>query len=275
METVITHLMAADQSRLVAEMWERDLEQRFTSLSSEHERMAEIMRLRHETSRFIVHDLRNPLQIAMNALALIDIESGDQSGRENAQFIMMAQGGLQRMLNLIEALLDVGRLESGEDRLDLAPIDLAAIIERCVLQSQPMTMIGAIILLTDLPEGGLPTLTADAARIERVIMNLIDNAIRFTPRGEVTVRAWQDGGSVWVAVDDSGAGIPADQRDRIFDRFVQTKEGRKSTGFGLGLAFCRSAVQAHGGEIRAEDNPGGKGTRMIFSLPLEPVTSPT
>jgi signal transduction histidine kinase len=135
--------------------------------------------------------------------------------------------------------------------------------------SQPLAITARVELCAEHPAKALPKIPADANRIERVLMNLIDNAIRFTPPdGTVTVSAWSEEWNVWVAVDDTGHGIPADQRERVFDRFVQTEAGRTSTGFGLGLAFCRSAIQAHGGTIRAEEGASGKGTRMVFSLPV-------
>jgi signal transduction histidine kinase len=269
METLIQHLMTADQSRLVADMWERDLETRFASLRSEHERMAEVMQLRQETLRFIIHDLRNPLQLAMTALAMIEMEPDYNIESDSGRFVKMAQGGLTRMVNLVEALLDVARLESGEATLNVESIDLDALIREAVEQSQPMTFTSRLVLSYAAPAEPLPRVPADSSRIERVLMNLIDNAIRFSPAaGRVTVSTWREGHTVFVAVNDEGPGIPSDQRERVFDRFVQTEAGRRSTGFGLGLSFCRSAVQAHGGEIRAEAGDRGVGTRMVFSLPL-------
>jgi two-component system, OmpR family, phosphate regulon sensor histidine kinase PhoR len=231
--------------------------------------MAEIMQLRQETMRFIIHDLRNPLHLAMTALAMVEEEPDYNAGTDSGRFVTMAQGGLQRMLNLVEAILDVSRMESGDVPLDLSPVNLDELIDRCVLGSQPMAITSRIELCAEHPSAALPKVPADATRIERVIMNLIDNAMRFTPPGgTVTVKVWPEEWYVWVAVDDTGYGIPADQRERVFDRFVQTEAGRKSTGFGLGLAFCRSAIQAHGGTIRAEEGASGTGTRMVFSLPV-------
>jgi signal transduction histidine kinase len=269
METLINHLLKADRSRLQAELWERDLESRFNKLSTEHERMAEIMQIRQETMRFIIHDLRNPLHLAMTALAMIEDEPDYNAESDSGRFVTMAQGGLQRMLNLVEAILDVSRMESGDLPLDLSAINLSDLLNRCVLNSQPLAITSRVELCAEFPKGTLPKLLADTTRIERVLMNLIDNAMRFTPPGgTVTVSAWPEEGFAWVAVDDTGLGIPPDQRERVFDRFVQTEAGRKSTGFGLGLAFCRSAIQAHGGTIKAEEGPSGSGTRIVFSLPL-------
>lgn len=273
METLIDHLLTADRSRVVAEVFERDLSERFDALSTEKERMEEIEKLRQETTRFIIHDLRSPLHLVMAALSMLEEESEFKSDTDAARFMMMAQGGLQRMLNLVDALLDVGRFESGQG-VKRSPMDLPEMIERCVKGSQPLALIGQITMTADFPGGAdLPPVPADATRIERVIMNLIDNAVRYTPtNGSVTVRAWRDGDLVYTAIDDTGRGIPAAQRERIFDRFVQAEGETRSQGFGLGLAFCRSAVEAHGGTIRAEAGPDRTGTRMVFSLPLDGET---
>jgi signal transduction histidine kinase len=117
----------------------------------------------------------------------------------------------------------------------------------------------------------LPPLKADRIRVDRILMNLLDNALRFTPAGgTITLRARQEGDRMAVSINDTGRGIPAEQRERVFDRFVQVENETKATsGFGLGLSYCRSAVMAHGGEIRAEEGDGGVGTKMTFWLPLE------
>jgi signal transduction histidine kinase len=270
MRTMITNLLAADESRIQATLWERDLQAHLTSLVTEHEEMAEVMQLRQETMRFIVHDLRNPIHLAMTALELINEEPGNTPDTETGRFALLAQGGLTRMLNLVDSLLDVSRLEEGVDSLRLGPVDVGALIEKAAEFSQPLTVASDLTIITDV-EDGLPRVPADQNRVERVILNLIDNGLRFTPReGVVTVRAWREADWVWVAIDDTGPGISADQRERIFDRFVQTEAGRKSTGFGLGLAYCRTAVTAHGGTIHAEEGPNGVGTRIVFSLPLNP-----
>ena len=270
METLIDHLLTADRSRVVAEAFERDLSERFDALTTEKERMEELEKLRQETSRFIIHDLRSPLHLAMAALAMLEEEPNFDAETDAARFVLMAQGGLQRMLNLVDALLDLGRFETGQG-VNREPMDVRDMIERCVKGSQPLALINQITLASDYPGGAdLPSVPADATRIERVIMNLIDNAIRYTPvNGSVTVRAWRDGDVVYTAIDDTGQGIPPQQRERIFDRFVQAEGETRSQGFGLGLAFCKSAVEAHGGTIRAEAGPDGTGTRMVFSLPLE------
>ena len=119
-------------------------------------------------------------------------------------------------------------------------------------------------------QDNLPSVVADRQRIDRVLTNLVDNALKFTPPGgtiRVSIRREKD--LLIATVNDTGSGIPEHQRERIFDRFTQTEKGRKARGFGLGLAFCRSAVTAHGGRIWAEPGEDGQGTRFVFELPVE------
>ncbi len=268
MDTLISRLLAADESRVMAEMWERQLTEGVTSLASEQERLEKVINLRRETLHFIIHDLRNPLNLAITALAMIELDPNDERAREIHQFITMAQAGLNRVMLLVDSLLDVERLEQGEGELHLEQVDLAALLRNAVDLLRPMAETSRVALAVDVP-GDVPRILADRTRIDRVVMNLLDNALRFTPaQGSVTVRARQDGDRVVVSVNDTGRGIPAEQRERVFDRFMQVN-GVKTSGFGLGLAYCRSAIQAHGGDIRAEQGEGGVGAKMVFWLPVQ------
>jgi signal transduction histidine kinase len=134
-----------------------------------------------------------------------------------------------------------------------------------------MAWSGEVKIGLALPEEELPVIQVDHHRIDRVITNLVDNALKFTPSGgtiTIGVAPTEDG--LQVSINDTGPGIAEDQRERIFDRFTQTEEGRKAKGFGLGLAFCRSAILAHGGQIWVEEGDDGKGTKFIFTLPAQP-----
>jgi signal transduction histidine kinase len=118
----------------------------------------------------------------------------------------------------------------------------------------------------------LPLVIADGEKIERVLANLLDNAFKHTPReGKVTIAARQVGEAVQVSVADTGPGISPEERERIFERFAQTNGERpRRRGYGLGLAYCRLAVEAHGGRIWMEAGDGGAGSRFVFELPLVP-----
>jgi signal transduction histidine kinase len=269
MQTVIERLLAADESRVLAEVWERRVHERFTNLTDENERMAEIMQLRQETIHFIVHDLRDPIGLARSALGMIEMAPGYDAESDIGRFVMMAAGGLQRMLNLVDSLLDVEQLTEGESALELEQVDMVALQESVIEKQQPIATSLQVELVSQVsPTTSLSHIRADRERVERVIANLIDNALKFTPpAGQVTVSLEQVGNVMEVAINDTGPGIPEDRRERVFERFVKDEEGSKAKGFGLGLSFCRSAVEAHGGTIHAEEGEGGIGTKFVFTLP--------
>lgn len=271
MQTLIAHIMTADEGRVLAAVDERALIDRIASLSGERERLAEVLQLRQETVRFIIHDLRNPLTLTRMALGILEMDDVGGPEHDPARFMAMAQGGLQRMLSLVDMLLDVERLEGGQAPLELGVVDLSVLIAEVVQRIQPMAWACKVELEIAPPIGSLPQVVIDRLRIDRVLTNLIDNAVKFMPPGgRISVSAQQDDSQVSVWVNDTGPGIPPDQRERVFDRFVQTETGRKASGFGLGLAYCRSAVVAHGGKIWADEGDNNTGTRFVFTLPLEP-----
>src|SRR5574341_913570 len=274
MNTLISRLLAADDSRVMAEMWERQLTEGVTSLATEQERLGKIITLRRQTLHFIIHDLRNPLNLAITALAMIDLEPEDPRTQDIRQFVTMAQSGLSRVMLLVDSLLDVERLEQGDDQLHIEVVDIQELVRNAIELLQPMADASKVSLVIDVPDR-LPPLKADKTRVDRILMNLLDNALRFTPaNGAITLRTRHEGDRVTVSVNDTGRGIPAEQRERVFDRFVQVENENKVTGgYGLGLSYCRSAVQAHGGEIRAEEGDNGIGTKMVFWLPVEAKTA--
>jgi signal transduction histidine kinase len=117
----------------------------------------------------------------------------------------------------------------------------------------------------------LPRISIDIDKIDRVLINLLDNAIKFTPNGGlISVKAELRGSEIAVSINDTGSGIPPEQRDQIFERFARGTQGSSLVrGFGLGLTFCRLAVEAHDGRIWIEDGDGGMGCKSVFTLPLE------
>ncbi len=268
LNAMIDFLLAADENRRRAATTEHNLLEQLEALSSEQERLTELMRMRQETMRFIVHDLRNPLNLTLMALSMIEIDPAYSQDAESRRFLSLAIGGVQRMFALVESLLDVDRLDSGESTLQLQLLDLRGLVEQVVQRHQAMAWAVHIKLSAEQPPA-LPLVRGDAERLERVITNLIDNALKFTPADKrVIVSTWAENNEVIVAVDDDGPGIPLDQRSHVFDRFARLDVRREgSRGFGLGLAYCRTAVHAHGGRIWVEDSPCLEGARFAFALP--------
>jgi signal transduction histidine kinase len=257
MDNLVGHLMVADQSRIDAAATERALYQ--------------AIHLREQTTGFIVHDLRNPLSAVMLAMELIRMEPGFDANSPIAEDIDLAVTSLRRMKSMVESLLDVEKLKADTDALTMTQFDIQELVGEVIARNQSLAEKNHVMLLAQ--QGGtyIPPITADRVRIDRVVTNLLDNALKFTPSGgTIAANAFRVGPWVEVSVSDTGPGIPDEERWKVFEFFTQTSSSRRAgKGFGLGLTYCRSAVEAHKGSIWVEDGPGGKGTRFVFHLPLE------
>ncbi len=232
------------------------------------ERLVE--RMRDDLIHSMVHDLRNPLTAIYGALSFLDDTLGPQLSNAQRQLWDIAVENTNSMLRLVKAILEINRLESRQMPLEQGLVYLPSLVTM-VLESQSLMASGKGITLANEVPPGLPPVWADERLLERVLQNLVGNAIKFTPDGGVVrVAARRDEtnpGRVVVSVSDNGAGIPAEIRGRLFQKFVTGSQPER--GSGLGLAFCRMAVEAHGERIWVEDTPGG-GTTISFTMPLPP-----
>ena len=224
--------------------------------------------LREDLTSTLVHDLRNPIAVVMGALELLDAED---LPAYQSEITRVARQGAQRLLDLVNAILDVNRLESGQVQLEREPLDLALAVREVIALQQILANNKQQTLDVHLPPD-LPTLQVDQDLIRRVLQNLIGNAIKFTPSdGRIQISAWQIAEptpQIVVSVKDNGHGLSPDLQARLFQKFVTGRvHGR---GSGLGLIFCRLAVEAHGGRIWLEpsDDPGAD---FRFALPLDEV----
>lgn len=216
----------------------------------------------------ISHELRTPLA-SLKALVetLRDVATDDPSA--SAHFLDSAEREVDSLTQMVQELLELSRIESGKVPLRLSPVDVRDVIAPAVERLQPQAERNELELLVDLPDE-LPTVLADAARVQQVITNLVHNAIKFTPSGgqiRITTRYDNEGGMVIISVRDTGVGIPDVDLPRIFERFYKADRARSGGGTGLGLAIARHLVQAHGGRIWVESREG-KGSTFSFSLPL-------
>ena len=236
------------------------------------ERAEAAIRTREEVLAIVSHDLRNPLNtIAMGAVALSDF-GGDEASR--SKYIAMIQRAIQRMNRLIEDLLDVVRLEGGQKlALEPKPLELGPVLgEMC--ESFRVQAESRSQALSCECAPGLPPVIADRDRLAQVLSNLVGNALKFTPEGGwVTMRASATDEQVEISVQDTGSGISPEDLPRIFDPYWQA--GRTARlGAGLGLTIAKGIVEAHGGQIRVDSEPGS-GTTFTFSLPIMgPASAP-
>jgi signal transduction histidine kinase len=213
----------------------------------------------------VSHELKTP--IAAIRAHLENLLDGVERPDPQTLQVMLAQS--ERLGRLVEQLLDLSRLESGEVPLQREEVPLAPLVTQVVSEIEVARSHREVRLARELPED-LPAVDADRERVHQVLFNLVDNAIRFTPEGgAVTIAAHRHNGSVEVSVADTGVGIPPEHLPRLFERFyrVDSARARDEGGTGIGLAIARSVVEAHGGHIKAESELG-KGSVFTFDLPV-------
>jgi two-component system OmpR family sensor kinase len=223
-----------------------------------------------EQRRFLAdasHELRTPLAILR---AELEVGLRDAHGANgHAQVLASGIEEVERMSGLVEGLLMLARADEGQLELLPEPVDLGEVAAAVVAKLRPMAEAKGIAITL---EGEPPKVLADRARIEQVVTNLLDNAVAYTgPGGAVKVRVWQAGGEAGLSVRDSGPGIAPEALPRVFDRFFRADQGRSRSGggCGLGLAICKELVEAHGGRIGAQSEPGA-GSTFVVLLPLHP-----
>jgi len=224
--------------------------------------------IRDEVLRIVAHDLRNPLNTILLSAGVLGELLGlaSESHPAEKRQLDMIRRSVHRADRLIQDLLDVARVEAGRLSVQPRPQSAAALVQEAVELHRAMADEKRIRLHADIPES-LPQVAADRDRLLQVFSNLIDNAIKFTPEGgRITVRAKAGADEVVFSVQDTGSGIPEEQRAHLFDPFWQARRARRA-GAGLGLAIARGIVQAHGGRIEVESEVG-KGTTMSFSVPV-------
>jgi signal transduction histidine kinase len=239
----------------------------------------ELERYREELSGMLVHDLRSPLGAVIAGLhmAIEEMELGRDQADEALIMTTMrvALNSANRLLNMVTNLLDIYKLEAGELRLKTEPLKLADIAAHAVDILRSVALEAGVHVGVKAPNN-LSRVIADVQIIERVLINLLDNALRYTPaQGYVTVQVRRQGDQQIVSVLDSGSGIPPESRADVFKRHVQLQTGRRvrgAKGSGLGLTFCKLAVESHGGKIWVDDGPEG-GAAFHFSLPIKGPSS--
>jgi len=266
---VSTRLRAADEVRTSIARAESCLARRVQQLTTEKERLAELEQLRQETTDLIVHDLRSPLTCIEASLQLLQMILPEDVLASCAKIIDLALDSSKDVLKLVDSLLEMARMESNDLALDLQTVLLLPLVTGTVNRLRLLAEQYHITLELDAP-AELPPIQGNAEKLERVLKNLLDNALNYTPGGgSVTVAVRPVNGQVEVRVTDTGPGIPPEHRERIFDRFTRVpgSEGRRR-GLGLGLAFCRSVVEAHGGRIWVESEVG-RGSTFVFTISVE------
>ena len=264
------------QSLATAVMTEIELRLTARQLRDNFRRLQASETLRDDLVHMLVHDLRTPLTTLISGLCLVQ-EAGTLNDVQ-AECLMAALRGSETLLGMINDMLDVHKLEAGQQILVCAALAPAQVVTHALEQVAQLANDRGLTLVTELAPV-LPTLVADAGKLQRTLINLLGNALKFTPAGgqvTVAVHASTDAAAVHFSVTDTGPGIPREAFDRIFEKFGQVAmhqtTGQKSTG--LGLTFCKMVVEAHGGRIWL-DSELGKGSTFRFTIPCRPPVAPS
>jgi two-component system sensor histidine kinase/response regulator len=235
----------------------------FEQLQANYKRLQEVEKLRDDMRNMIIHDLRTPLTALIVGVEMLEQDASlDEMQHE---LVTIAVGGGKTLLGMINDLLDVEKMEAGSTQLQYEELSADALVAHALDQVSSLALDGHNTLITEIASG-LPAFAGDRNKLSRTLVNLIGNAIKFTQGGTVTIAVTQeDDQTIRFSIRDTGEGIPSDAFERIFEKFGQLDSRRVGTG--LGLAFCKLAVEAHGGRIQVESTPG-LGSTFSFTIPL-------
>ncbi|MDX2032952.1 MAG: DUF4118 domain-containing protein [Blastocatellia bacterium] len=263
-----------------AEAKQREIERLYRELQEAFERASEAEALRRSEQLksalldAVTHDLRTPLTaIKVSATSLLDESSADADPEGRREMLEIINEETDRLNGFIESMVELARIEAGALQLRRRWSAADEIIDSA-LQRAGGALRGQRVTVAVDP--ALPGLRADARALAEVLYTLLDNAAKYSPAGSeirVTARSADGEGMIEFAVEDQGPGIPVELRERVFDKFYRATEAGKmkpapkAGGLGMGLAIARGIVEAHGGRIRIEAGPDGKGGRVAFVVP--------
>lgn len=244
------------------------LEEVFARIKT-HLQLRWLERLRADLTNMIVHDLRSPLTVIMASMDLLALQEKGLESPETREIISSARHSAEEMIDMISSILDVSKMDAGAMNLNLENFKVNALIGAVVATTHPLSEERTVTFDST---GYATSITADIVLIRRVLQNLLSNALKYSPvGGDVRITAMPVLKAVRIAVTDSGPGIAAGQHERIFEKFGQVNGETSRLGTGLGLTFCKMAVEAHGGRIGVESTPG-HGSTFWITLPRESGT---
>ncbi len=230
-------------------------------LAGNYQRLHELEKMRDTLVHMLVHDLRSPLGAISGLLQLLMLEPAlPAQARED---LVQCLASTDKMTSMVTTMLDVSKFEASAMKLDRVPCDLLQITREVVSDMRGLAADRRVVVES---VTSAEPLVADRTLLSRVVQNLLGNALRFTPPGglvSIVLQADRDG--IRFSMTDEGPGISGEFRQQIFEKFAAVTSSGYSTG--LGLAFCRMAIDAHGGTIGVDDGPGGTGSTFWFTLP--------
>ncbi len=242
---------------------EEKVRERTRELEQANRQLKELDRLKSHFLSTVSHELQSPLTSIKNAAGIL-LDEPEPELDARRRFLEIIDGETDRLRRLIGDLLDLARIEAGAMVWRFGPTDLAEVVRAAATTLVAVAAEKAVRL--EISQAGAQPVRADADRLQQVVMNLVSNAIKFSPPGgSVAVRLEPADGGFRVAVQDHGPGIPPEDRERVFERFYQGSQHRPGQGAGLGLAISREIVAHHGGKIWVESE--GPGSTFYFTIP--------
>jgi signal transduction histidine kinase len=254
----LEEVLARVETHLEIRRQKRELEESYESL-----RRLEC--LRDSLTHMIVHDMRTPLLLMGDFLTLLEKSEAENLSKNGAKFVLQARRAIYGLVDMVNSMLDVSKMEAGEMKLNPSRCQLNALIQATVSEFELSEDSPSISL--DAPKRPVEV-SVDTALITRVMRNLLGNALPFASgHGSVRVGISSTNRNARVTVTDDGPGIRAEYHEKIFEKFGQVEGIHAATGTGLGLAFCKFAIKLHGGQIGVESELG-KGSTFWFTLPI-------
>jgi signal transduction histidine kinase len=262
--------LAANLNRMSNELGAlyEELEARNRELGDANRKLDEASRHKSAFLANMSHELRTPLNAIIGFSEVLLDPSMEVSDEERLQFLTDVLSSGKHLLGLINEILDLAKVEAGKMELQIEPALLQDVVEAVSNTMRPLAVKKSIDLRAECDESLAP-LPMDGARIKQVLLNLVGNAVKFTPEtGKIWVRANAGNGEVQIEVSDTGPGIPPEDQERIFLEFQQAgRDAGKPQGTGLGLALAKKFVEMHGGRIWLESEVG-KGSRFFLTIPI-------
>ena len=226
---------------------------------------------RDEMAEMLIHDLRTPLTTLLTPLTMLESEQFGALNDTQREVTTMAVRSGHRLLHLVNELLDIGKMENGRMNLQRRAVEIPLLGQEALEQVVAVQMTNQTQIAIEY-SNDLPVVQADEDLLRRVLINLLGNAVKFTPAdGTITLGARRENDKVVVWVRDTGEGVPLEYQERIFERFgqVESRRAGRRMSTGLGLTFCKLVVEAHGGQMWLESEVD-KGSTFSFALPLIP-----
>lgn len=266
-------LAELEEKRSALELLNQQLQKSNEELNRANTKLRELAEMKEEFLALTTHDLRSPLTVISGVISFFTSGRLGELSSEQQNMVTMMERNTQSLIELVNDLLDASKLESGTLRLDLTTIDLHTLVRELSETMRPLAQEKSITLKEHL-RADLPHVEADRTKLRRILVNLLSNALKFTPKGgRVTLKAeLTQGDRVRICVSDTGIGIAGEDIVRLFDKYEQTRNRstRGEKGTGLGLYITKQLVELHGGKIEV-DSEVGHGSTFSFTLPIAQV----